>query len=192
MVHGASVVHHIPGRLRVRLPRARRDPQLLRDVQEFVQSLGGVQRVEINPATGSILVHYTPESHEEMRSMLQELAGEDTFGAPPGIGEAESLAGQILHEADFLAAHSELARQIVLSVQQVNRQIRQATDNFVDLNVLVPASLAIWAFFSIGAEVSTPLWVSLGIFSFNSFVSLHRPNVVHVAAQQTAVHPPAS
>ncbi len=164
------------------MPRTHRDPQLLRDMQQFVQGLGGVQRVEINPSTGSILVHYTPESQEEMRGMLESLAGEEKAGLAGGLGDGDSLARQILHEADFLAAHSELARQIVLSLQQVNRQIRRATDNFVDLNVLVPASLAIWAFFSVGAEVSTPLWVSLGIFSFNSFVSLHRPNVLHLPA----------
>ncbi len=168
----------------MRLPRARRDPQLLRDLQQFVQGLGGVQRVEINPGTGSILVHYAPESHQEMRSMIQSMAGDEPTGPAPLPEDGDSLAGQVLHEADFLAAHSELARQIVLSMQQVNRQIRRATDNFVDLNVLVPATLAVWAFFSVGVEVSTPLWVSLGIFSFNSFVSLHRPNVVHVRTPQ--------
>ena len=52
MIQGAKVVHHIPGRLRVRLPRSQRDP---------------VRQVEINPMTGSLLVRYEPDRTTRFR-----------------------------------------------------------------------------------------------------------------------------
>ena len=42
-------------------------------------------------------------------------------------------------------------------------------------------------FLKAGAEISTPLWVTLGIFSFNSFVALHSHNPVHVTTHETRI-----
>lgn len=82
---------------------------------------------------------------------------------------------KIEQEADFLASRSELAREVVNATKHVNAAIKRASDNTLDLNVLVPGALAVYAFLYLGAELSTPLWVTLGIFSFNSFVALHPP-----------------
>ena len=41
------------------------------------------------------------------------------------------------------------------------------------MNVLLPLGLAVYSVLELEAEMSTPLWVTLGIFSFNSFVMLH-------------------
>jgi hypothetical protein len=82
---------------------------------------------------------------------------------------------KVEREAEFLAEHSETALAVVKSVESLNHVIREASGNAIDLKVLVPGGLAVWAFMKAGAEVATPLWVSLAIFSFNSFVALHRP-----------------
>jgi len=188
MVHGATVVHHLPGRLRVRLPRSRRDPRLLEQVRDFVQGLGGVCHVEINPVTGSILVHYRPESEEEIHRLLSQASTVDAFEeAPPALTEADEMAVKIEKEAEFLAAHSEVALQMVTAVKALNREIREATGNMVDMKVLLPAGLAVWAFLKAGADVATPLWVTLAIFSFHSFVALHHPTTVHVTTHTTNI-----
>lgn len=161
---------------------------MLREIREFVEGLGGVSQVEINPVTGSLLVHYHPESQEQIHNLLRSAAdGESSLEAPPELDEADELASKIEKEAEFLAAHSELALHIVNAARKLNREIREASDNTLDLKVLLPAGLAVWAFFKAGAEVATPLWVTLGIFSFNSFVSLHRPTTVHVTQHTTAI-----
>lgn len=185
MIHGARVVHEIPGRLRVRLPRAQRDPRLLRELRDFVASLGGVRHVEINPMTGSILIHYHPESEEQIHNLLRSQAA--AFEVPPELTDVDELANRIEREAEFLAAHSELALRVVQLVKAVNHEVRVATDNTLDLKVLLPGGLALWAFLKAGADISTPLWVTLAIFSFNSFVSLHRPTTVQVSTHTTAV-----
>ncbi len=188
MVRGATVVHHIPGRLRVRLPRAGRHPRQLRELRDFIQGLEGVHSVEINPVTGSILVHYHPESHEQIQSLLDTARqAQELTEAPPELTEADELAAKIEKEAEFLAAHSELALHVVNSVKTLNRGIREATGNTVDLKVLLPAGLAVWAFFKAGADVATPLWVTLAIFSFHSFVALHHPTTVHVTTHKMDV-----
>jgi Heavy metal associated domain 2 len=189
MVHGATVVHHIPGRLRVRLPRASRDPRVLAELREFVSGLGGVRQVEINPVTGSILVHYHPESREQIQSLISR--GNGSMDAPPELTGVDDLAENIEKEAEFLAGHSTLAFHVVNAVKALNREVRDATDNTIDLKVLLPAGLAVWAFFKAGAEISTPLWVTLAIFSFNSFVALHHPTTVHVTRHYTNIDQPA-
>ncbi len=171
--------------MRIRLPRSHRDPRLLEELCEFARQLGGVREVEINPVTGSLLVHYHPESHEQMRNLIKHSAQTAPFAAPPELTEADDLAEKIEKEAEFLAAHSELALHVVNAVKSLNSGIREATGNTVDLKVLLPAGLAVWAFFKAGAEVATPLWVTLAIFSFNSFVSLHHPTAVHVSSHVT-------
>jgi hypothetical protein len=173
----ARVAHHVRGRIRVKLPRAKGDHRFLQQVQQFLSPMEGVQRVDINPITGSVVVHYD-RSHTDIHERLAKHA-EDAgiFSlAPPEISEIDVLAANIEREAAFLAQHSELARHTVDVVKHIDNEIKLATNNTVDLKVLLPFGLAIYSFMELGtADISTPLWVTLGMFSFNSFVALHAP-----------------
>jgi hypothetical protein len=60
-------------------------------------------------------------------------------------------------------------------VKGLNADVKRATNNAVDLKVLLPLGLAVYSLLKFEAEMATPLWVTLGIFSFNSFVALHPP-----------------
>jgi cation transport ATPase len=175
--HPARVAHHVRGRIRVQFPRAKGNRRFLQQVQEFLSPMDGVNRVEINPITGSVIVHYD-HSHTDIHQKLAKHA-EDAgmFSlAPPELSEVDVLAANIEREAAFLSEHSELARHTVDLVKQINNEVKCATDNTVDLKVLLPFGLALYAFIELGsADISTPLWVTLGMFSFNSFVSLHQP-----------------
>src|SRR6185437_10712997 len=126
MIQGAKIVHHIPGRLRVRLSRTQRNPHLLDQLRGFVESLEGVHSVEMNPVTGSIVVHYHPESRDDIQNLLRSQAA--WFESPPGLTESDQLAEQIEKEAEFLAAHSELALHMVRSFRGLNDEIRRTTD----------------------------------------------------------------
>jgi hypothetical protein len=188
--HGARVVHHIPGRLRVRLPHSSRRPDILRDLHGFISGLGGVREVVINPMTGSILVHYEPESAEEVEKLLARGASSG-WETPLELSDVDELADRIEREADFLAAHSELALHIVKGVKALNTAVREASGNAVDLKVLLPAGLAVWAFYKHGAAASTPMWLSLAIFAIHSFLALHRPTAVHISRDVTRIEQPA-
>ena len=44
-----------------------------------------------------------------------------------------------------------MAQHVVNAVKRLDCEVRQATDNAVDLKVLLPAGLAVWAFLKAGA-----------------------------------------
>ena len=53
------VVHLSQGRLRVRIPEKRRDEAFFKLVEERLRLWQSIERVETNPLTGSVLVHFS-------------------------------------------------------------------------------------------------------------------------------------
>jgi hypothetical protein len=76
-------------------------------------------------------------------------------------------------EAEFLASHSHSAKALFDALRKFDVGLKKATDNNVDLKVLAPLALAAYAFVELGFEAATPVWLTLGVFSFNHFVALH-------------------
>ena len=173
----ARVVHHVRGRIRVKMPSAKGNQHFLERVQQSLLPVAGVRNVVINHATGSLVVQYDNTGHPDF---TQELARHgETAGLfslePPELSEVDVIADNIQREAVFLSQHSEAAKRAVDFVSQLDQALKRATDNAVDLKVLLPLGLAVYSFVELESGISTPLWVTLGIFSFNSFVALHHP-----------------
>jgi hypothetical protein len=57
--------------------------------------------------------------------------------------------------------------------KECDRHLKRATNNNIDLKILIPIGLAAFTFLEIGAAAATPMWVTLVIFSLNHFVELH-------------------
>lgn len=57
-------VHHVPGRLRVRLRALRRNGSAVAPLRSKLLGLPGVRSASINPWTGSIIIHYDHASFE--------------------------------------------------------------------------------------------------------------------------------
>lgn len=55
---GVRVVHHVPGRLRVRVDGAHDETEMLRMVRPLLGSLPGTPWIEVRPASGSVVIHY--------------------------------------------------------------------------------------------------------------------------------------
>lgn len=53
-----TYLHHVPGRLRVRTPRVKRNEAEARSVREYIEVVEGVEAVDVNTLTGSITVKY--------------------------------------------------------------------------------------------------------------------------------------
>jgi len=163
--------------MRVHVHGGKRNHHLLEHIKRSISSTEGVYDVEVHPATGSLVVHYRGKSAKDFAIQLAEMGrAKDAFDlTPPEIGEAAQAWAAIEREADFLAAHSQVARTLVHETKHLDMAVKRATNNTVDLRVLVPLGLAVASFMYLGTDVATPLWISLGVFSFNSFVSLHPP-----------------
>lgn len=61
MTTKAHVVHHIPGRVRLRVPSRRRQPAFFQDVKKRLEGLDSVSSVSVNPTSGSVLIRYEGE-----------------------------------------------------------------------------------------------------------------------------------
>lgn len=66
-------VHHVPGRLRIRIPQIKRQAHKARHVTTLLASRGGFDRVEANVSTGSVTVYYDPETtgHASILNLLK-------------------------------------------------------------------------------------------------------------------------
>src|SRR5258708_410232 len=93
--------------------------------------------------------------------------------AGPPLTEIAELENELEDEAEYLAEHSEAARAIVEFCKSLDRKVKRATNNAVDLKVLVPLGLAAYTFVEIGVEAATPVWLTLGLFALNHFVEMH-------------------
>lgn len=53
-------VHHVPGRIRFKIPGLRNDNILICALPRALRAYDGVDRVEVRPASNSLIVHYDP------------------------------------------------------------------------------------------------------------------------------------
>jgi hypothetical protein len=51
-------IHHVPGRLRIRVAELKRDTERAETVRNAVAIAAGVKSVEVNAITGSLIVYY--------------------------------------------------------------------------------------------------------------------------------------
>jgi hypothetical protein len=87
--------------------------------------------------------------------------------------EMGSIDEMIEHETVFLAQHSHSAKILLDWTAALDRHVKRMTDNAIDLKVLAPAALAVGAFLELGVTAATPVWLTLGLFSFNHFIAIH-------------------
>lgn len=66
--------HHVPGRIRVKLPDLKREPTEAGHVEKLLGALTGVTAVKVTPLTGSVVVRYDPDhtAHDRILATLQD------------------------------------------------------------------------------------------------------------------------
>jgi hypothetical protein len=179
----AEIAHHTRGRVRLKIAAAKDNPALLEQIKATFSGVPGIEYIEVRPSSGSVILYYDPERHPDVPSLFQSLhphlgqqavadLSQQAHHRPPSNRLSEATQ-EIEDEAEFLAEHSSFAKAVVEYAKVLDRQIKLATDNNVDLKILVPIGLAAVTFLEIGAAAATPMWVTLVIFSLNHFVELH-------------------
>src|ERR1700730_4150626 len=143
MKYQAEIAHHVRGRIRMKIPAAKGNEVLLEQIKRALSPIAGVHSIEVNPSTGSLIMHYDPDVHEELHVTLSA-HGRDHFELPrrQPLTEIAELENELEEEAEYLAEHSEVARAIVEFCKSLDREVKRATNNAVDLKVLVPLGLA--------------------------------------------------
>jgi hypothetical protein len=163
------LVHSSPRRFRLKVPRGDRTPETMAGIRRRLESTPGVTRADVNPDTGSVLVHHDVNAAFED---LLERAGlsENVLLAavPPRLrhavrGEASRAAAGVTDW--FFAADARLAR---------------ATGGWLDLKMAIPIGLfsaAAWRSAAEGAAfLEIPPYILLW-YAFDSFMKFHQPTL---------------
>lgn len=174
----ARIVHHVPGRLRIRVMGVRgTETEFFTAVQEVIGALHGVKSVRVNPASSSIVIDYQPsdmvfhfrlQDDPQVNSWLS-LDGEDALLAE--IDEAVTAGSR------YLGRHSRLAETIVSTAEQLDSGLRNASDGYLDLKLLLPLGVAAATSLHKARGRGTPMWMTLSTFAFNAFLALHRHRI---------------
>jgi hypothetical protein len=171
------IAHQVPGRVRMKIPAGKGNPELLKQISEVFCSIPGIEQITVNPTTGSVVLHYDADRHDEFHgSFNQHYAAHGAVndgGLHGADTDLDKLTTSIEAEAEFLASHSHSARAAVDFVKKIDREIKMATNNTIDLKILFAASIIAFTVLEVGATAATPVWVTLAIFTVNHFIEMH-------------------
>ena len=167
-----NVAHQVPGRLRMKVPAAKGNPQMLQQIAETFAAIPGIERITVNPATGSLVIHYDSDRHDEFHGHFHRHVGEASGYRPPAT-EIDEIARKIEEEAEYLARHSESARAVVDFFKKFDREVRAASDNTVDLKIVLAVGIIGFTVLEVGAAAATPVWVTLTLFALNHVIEMH-------------------
>ena len=176
-----KIEHQVPGRVRMKIPVGKGNPDLLKQISEIFGVIPGIEEIMVNPTTGSVILHYDADRHDEFHgsfrqhySALDATHGIASSGRMHGAEtELDKLTHSIETEAEFLASNSHSARAIVDFVKMLDREIKIATNNNVDLKIIFAVGVIVLTVLQVGPTAATPVWLTLAIFTVNHFIEMH-------------------
>jgi hypothetical protein len=166
---GVTVMHALPGRVRLKLNRVKGNPGLARRAQEKLSRVPGIHRVEANPVTGSLLILYDLA----MLASVEALGplGEIFAELFPEVSLEELATGlQELKEADA-AAYTTGSLMGVFNTAGNPVPLPN-----LNLNILLPLTLLFLGVrgLTMSKETAFPAWYDYLWFAFSTFVMLNR------------------
>jgi hypothetical protein len=152
-----KIVSDTPGRLRLRIAHAHRQPDIMQYIANTLEAKPNVQQVRTNIDHGSIVIKHdgTKTSLDNVLATLEDL----------GIIFAEITEG-----------NTEAATSVASAVVDLNKRVKQATEGVVDIRFLFPLGLSILAVRQLiikGLQFEIIPWYVLAWYSFDSFIKLH-------------------
>jgi len=183
--HKMRIEHKTLGRVRMKFPSAKGDEEQLQGIAKTFGVIPGVERVTVNPDTGSVVLHYDHKRHADFNRHFEHHCCEHM--ATPPKTELDDLAEKIETEAEFLAEHSHSAKALLHVCKHFDHQIKRSTNNMLDLKIGLAGGLIAVTLLEVGAMAATPIWLTLGVFSLNHFLELQqRHQLVEHLQQKSA------
>ncbi|MCX7913582.1 MAG: hypothetical protein N2511_03240 [Thermodesulfovibrionales bacterium] len=99
-------IHNVPGRLRIKSPILKNNKIAVNDVFCTLNSLSGIDNVDINPTTGSLLINYDLKSikHTDIVGILEDRGYFDSSKAETNddyLKKTASKVGAIIGKSLF-------------------------------------------------------------------------------------------
>ncbi|HEX2923761.1 MAG TPA: hypothetical protein VHS28_07030 [Chloroflexota bacterium] len=170
----ASLVHAVPGRMRIRLSRKHRSTEIMRALAQALSSVDGVRQVQSNPISGSVLLLYDPE----------------VLGVESVLPAARAAGLDIVEPGSSLAADdpiSPAALGINTAFGRLDSTVAKLTGGFIDAKTLVPLGFIAAAARRVatsGASLDNIPWHTLLWYAFGVFTSY---NLKRGGEQQTSI-----
>jgi len=159
-----ELLHHIRGRLRLRLAFTKRNPEQLRNIQGVLAGMAGVQRVDVNPTLGTLVVHYDPALFAGFVRQLADFAAQhELFQMACG---------------DAVPCISETDRSVKRFFGEMNHRVQEATKDFINLKELLPLALAGYGFLFVDRAAAAAQWLNWIQFAFDTYLDLHEEEPV--------------
>src|ERR1700743_1695790 len=130
-----KVEHQVPGRVRMKIPAGKRNPELLKQISEAFGVIPGVEEITVNPATGSVVLRYDADRHDEFHGAFRQhhAAHNETHARTNGADlmhgadtALDKLPNSIECKAYFLARPSPSARAVVDFVKKIDHEVKRA------------------------------------------------------------------
>ena len=140
----------------------------MRAARERLDAAFGPGQAEVNPSTGSVLVHYDrhARSSADVVSLLRDV----------GV-LVEDTARAVLELPETGAGRSTTSIHVIDAVADLDRQLSLLTGRRVDLKLLFPMTLGgigLWRAATTGLDLTeVPAYVLLW-YAFDSFWKFHR------------------
>jgi Heavy metal associated domain 2 len=165
----ARVLRSWPGRLRLRVGRDQRTPERMRDLQQRLSSLPGVDSVAVNQRTGSVLMR------GDARTKLEGVIGDVV---------------QVVEESAPEAAPEAFA---VALVKGLDDRLETVSGGRVSLRWLVPATfvgLGVRQLITQGFTLGAIPWYVLIYYGVDSFLKLYPEYAPRPPAAPAGPQPP--
>jgi hypothetical protein len=174
----ARIVHQVPGRIRIKVTGVKDDTEYFAVVRQLISELPGVEAVHVNATSSSIVVAYNPSDpvfHFHHLGQSDEVGAWLDFTDDAGLYAAMDDA--ITTGVHYLERHSRLAETVVSTAETWDARLRRASDGYLDLKMLLPLGVAAATSLHKTRSKGTPMWMTMGVFAFNAFLSLHRHRI---------------
>jgi hypothetical protein len=141
----AYITHSAPGRCRLKIPSKRHDADYFDIVKEEFAAIEGVEQVNINPVTTSILILYNHEhlGFDALQTQLQESEHIELMSQNPPLPPMLDSAVQRVNNIDSLlktATSGYINFNALLFIVLVTMAVRQLQQGAV----FGPASTMLW------------------------------------------------
>jgi hypothetical protein len=171
----SKIMHAIPGRIRLKVAQIRDNPALAAQIQKRLGSVAGVQKIEANIRTSSLILLYdaaalsSPEGFRAFAEPLTALFPELTL---PDFEAWQSLS---THDVVGAAALPAVGGMIRSFFGDMNAKIDQATAGGIDLKVLVPLLLFGLSIRSLikSEKLISPAWYDFLWFALGTYFMLN-------------------
>ena len=85
----AYCVHHVPGRVRFKVPKLQSDPAFAAEIEEKVRAVEGVIGVEVNRPAWSMIVHYDVDANP-LDDVMEHISATRPANGANGDGGAKA------------------------------------------------------------------------------------------------------